>query len=132
MDKLVIKIELIVSVVFGYLLFLIGDINDMIKLLCFFMVIDFITGMIKAIVNKNLNSKAIFKGGYRKALIFLVIMIGNTIDMTFKDMFLRETIIIYYLIQEGVSILENINTYIELPEQLQEFFTQMKGEGIDE
>ena len=132
MDKLVIKIELIVSVLFGYLLFLIGNINDMIKLLCFFMVIDFITGMIKAIVNKNLNSKAIFKGGYRKALIFLVIMIGNTIDMTFKDMFLRETIIIYYLIQEGVSILENINTYIDLPEQLQEFFTQMKGEDIDE
>lgn len=132
LNQILDTLHLYLSIILGYFLGQIGEVNKSLNLLVSFMVLDFITGFIKAFINRNVSSKALFKGGYMKCLVFVVIIIANKIDITFNGIYLRETVITYYMINEGISILENINEYIELPPQLKKFFNEMKEEGQNE
>lgn len=125
-NEMIKRLKIFISLIGGYILFLIGDIDKFILLLSMMILLDIITGLIKAVFEKNINSKKMFIGGYRKVLIFVLIMIGNTLDNTFNDLFLRQSIILYFIIQEVTSIFENINTYIDLPPKLTEYFEQMQ------
>ena len=46
-----------------------------------FVVIDYITGVMCAIINRELSSAVGFKGIFRKVLIFLLVGIANIIDV---------------------------------------------------
>ena len=69
-----------------------------------------------AIVDKTLSSKVGFKGICRKVLIFLLVGIGNIIDVLVigSGSIVRTTVIFFYLSNEGLSILENA-AYLGLP-----------------
>lgn len=118
--------------VIGTLIGLVGEVTPALQLLKFLVITDFFTGIVKGLIEKDINSRKLFMGGYRKALIFLVIIIANQIDNTFSDIYLRESAIIYYIINEGVSIMENISLYIPIPKELGKFFTDVKEDSENE
>lgn len=91
---------------FGYF---IGGGDSLLYALLSFVVIDYITGVMCAIVDKTLSSKVGFKGICRKVLIFLLVGIGNIIDVLVigSGSIVRTTVIFFYLSNEGLSILEN-------------------------
>ena len=74
-----------------------------------FVAIDYITGVMCAISDKTLSSEVGFKGICRKVLIFLLVGIGNIIDVQVLGSpgVLRTAVIFFYLSNEGVSLLEN-------------------------
>ena len=81
-----------------------------------FVVIDYITGVMCAIINWELSSAVAFKGIFRKVLIFLLVGIANIIDVQVigTGAVLRTAVLFFYIVNEGVSMLENAG-HLSLP-----------------
>lgn len=110
------KILLVFSITGSWFLFLIGGWQMLLTVLIVFMIIDIMTGLIKAVIEKKLSSKLGYKGFLKKATIMLVIILANWLDMlTVSDIPVFKTTAIYFYIgMEGLSILENLH-YIGVP-----------------
>ena len=102
-------IQLAFAAVGGWLGYFLGGCDGLIYALIAFVAIDYITGVMCAISDKTLSSEVGFKGICRKVLIFLLVGIGNIIDVQVLGSpgVLRTAVIFFYLSNEGVSLLEN-------------------------
>ena len=98
-----------------------GDFN-LITILCILMVIDIITGLAKAVKNKNLWSRKSLLGFARKILVFLIITVANLLDLLMN---MNGTVVLatvtFYILNEVLSITENsAQIGIPLPDKLME------------
>ena len=102
-------IQLIFAAVGGWLGYFLGGCDGLLYALIAFVAIDYITGVMCAILDKTLSSEVGFKGICRKVLIFLLVGIGNIIDVQVLGSpgVLRTAVIFFYLSNEGVSLMEN-------------------------
>ena len=102
-------IQLIFAAVGGWLGYFLGGCDGLLYALIAFVAIDYITGVMCAISDKTLSSEVGFRGICRKVLIFLLVGIGNIIDVQVLGSpgVLRTAVIFFYLSNEGVSLLEN-------------------------
>ena len=102
-------IQLIFAAVGGWLGYFLGGCDGLLYALIAFVAIDYITGVMCAISDKTLSSEVGFRGICRKVLIFLLVGIGNIIDVQVLGSpgALRTAVIFFYLSNEGVSLLEN-------------------------
>ena len=111
-------IQLTFAAVGGWLGYFLGGCDGLLYALIAFVAIDYITGVMCAISDKTLSSEVGFKGICRKVLIFLLVGIGNIIDVQVLGSpgVLRTAVIFFYLSNEGVSLLENA-AHLGLPVQ---------------
>jgi len=119
----------------GFLGWFLGGIDGFLYALIAFTVIDYITGVMCAITDKNLSSSIGFKGICRKVLIFTLVSIGNIVDVYVLGQggVLRTAVIFFYLSNEGVSILENsAHLGLPIPEKLKEVLEQLHERGGDD
>ena len=102
-------IQLAFAAVGGWLGYFLGGCDGLLYALIAFVAIDYITGVMCDISDKTLSSEVGFKGICRKVLIFLLVGIGNIIDVQVLGSpgVLRTAVIFFYLSNEGVSLLEN-------------------------
>lgn len=102
-------IQMIIAGIGGWLGYFLGGCDGLLYALIAFVVIDYVTGLMCAISDKTLSSEVGFKGICRKVLIFLLVGIGNIIDVQVLGSpgVLRTAVIFFYLSNEGVSLLEN-------------------------
>ena len=103
-----------------------GDFN-LITILCILMVIDIITGLAKAVKNKNLWSRKSLLGFARKILVFLIITVANLLDLLMN---MNGTVVLatvtFYILNEVLSITENsAQIGIPLPDKLMEVIEVM-------
>lgn len=116
----------------GFLGWFLGGVDGFLYALIAFTVIDYITGVMCAITDKNLSSSIGFKGICRKVLIFTLVGIGNIVDVYVLGQggVLRTAVIFFYLSNEGVSILENsAHLGLPIPEKLKEVLEQLHDRG---
>lgn len=121
----------------GFIGWFLGGANGFMYALIAFVVIDYITGVFCAIADKSLSSEVGFKGICRKVLIFVLVGIGNIIDVYVlgDSSVLRTAVIFFYLSNEGVSLLENASRLgLPIPDKLKAVLSQLhdKGDGNDE
>jgi len=119
----------------GFLGWFLGGVDGFLYALIAFTVIDYITGVMCAITDKNLSSSIGFKGICRKVLIFTLVGIGNIVDVYVLGQggVLRTAVIFFYLSNEGVSILENsAHLGLPIPEKLKEVLEQLHERGGDD
>lgn len=112
----------------GFLGWFLGDVDGFLYALIAFVVIDYITGVLCAVADKNLSSEVGFKGICRKVLIFTLVGIGNIVDVYVlgETGVLRTAVIFFYLSNEGVSLLENAaHLGLPIPEKLKEVLEQL-------
>ena len=102
-------VQLAFAAVGGWLGYFLGGCDGLLYALIAFVAIDYITGVMCAISDKALSSEVGFRGICRKVLIFLLVGIGNIIDVQVLGSpgVLRTAVIFFYLSNEGVSLLEN-------------------------
>ena len=102
-------IQLTFAAVGGWLGYFLGGCDGLLYALIAFVAIDYITGVMCALSDKTLSSEVGFRGICRKVLIFLLVGIGNIIDVQVLGSpgVLRTAVIFFYLSNEGVSLLEN-------------------------
>lgn len=121
------KFDAVVSVIVSILLFAFGELTTPLLVLLIFMGMDYITGLIKAYITKHLSSKVGLKGLFKKILLLIIVSFCCMIDkLTGTAGLLRNFVIFYYIINEGLSILENISASgIELPDKLKDALLQV-------
>ena len=121
-------IQLVFAAVGGWLGYFLGGCDGLLYALIAFVVIDYITGVMCAIADKSLSSEVGFKGICRKVLIFLLVGIGNIIDVAVLGApgVLRTAVIFFYLSNEGVSLLENAaHLGLPVPEAIKTVLEQL-------
>ena len=102
-------IQIVFAAIGGGIGWFLGGADGFLYALIAFVVIDYITGVMCAIVDKKLSSEVGFKGIFKKVLIFILVGVGNIIDVQVLGQagVLRTAVIFFYLSNEGVSLLEN-------------------------
>ena len=121
-------IQLIFSAVGGWLGYFLGGCDGLLYALIAFVVIDYLTGVMCAIINRELSSAVGFKGIFRKVLIFLRVGIANIIDVQVigTGAVLRTAVIFFYISNEGVSLLENAGHLgLPIPEKIKTVLEQL-------
>jgi len=114
----------------GVLGWLLGGFNSLAYALVAFMSIDYITGVLLAIYEKNVSSDIGFKGICKKVLIFVLVSLGNIIDQYIigSGSSLRTILIMFYLSNEGISILENAAKMgVPFPQKLKDVLQQINN-----
>ena len=109
-------IQVVIAVIGGWLGWFLGGCDGLLYALLAFVVIDYITGIMCAVVDKKLSSEVGFKGIFKKVLIFALVGVGHIFDTRIigAGSVLRTAVIFFYLSNEGVSLLENA-AYLGLP-----------------
>ena len=121
-------IHLIFAAVGGWLGWFLGGCDGLLYALVLFVVLDYITGVMCAVVDKKLSSEVGFKGLFRKVLIFSLVGIGHAIDSQVigSGSVLRTAVIFFYLSNEGVSLTENAaHLGLPIPEKLKLVLEQL-------
>ena len=110
------KIQIAITAIGGWLGYFLGGIDGLMIALLIFMTLDYITGIMCAIVDKKLSSAVGFKGVCKKVLILFMVGIANIVDLHVigSGSALRGAVIAFYLSNECLSLLENA-AYIGLP-----------------
>ena len=106
----------------------IGGNDGLLYTLIVFVVVDYITGVLCAIIEKNLASSIGFRGIFQKVILFLLVGIANVLDTKIlgTGAMLRSAVIFFYVANEGISILENAGRMgLPVPEKLKAVFKQL-------
>ncbi len=109
-------IQLIFTAIGGWLGWFLGGCDGLLYALIAFVAIDYITGVMCAVIDHRLSSEVGFKGIFKKVLIFLLVGVANILDVQVigTGCGLRTAVIFFYISNEGVSLLENA-AYLGLP-----------------
>lgn len=121
-----------VGVIGGLIAKMLGGWDGLLQTIIALVVLDYLTGVIKAIYLKMLSSEIGFKGILKKIVIFIVIATAQILQRLIgKAIPLREIVIMFFIANEGLSLLENAAILVPIPEKLKETLIQIrkKGEG---
>ena len=127
-------IQLAFAAVGGWLGWFLGGCDGLLYALLAFVVIDYITGIMCAIVDKKLSSAVGFKGICRKVLIFALVGIGHILDtqVVGDGNVIRTAVIFFYVSNEGVSLLENASHLgLPIPEKMKDILAQLHNRSND-
>lgn len=121
----------------GWLGWFLGGCDGLLFALVAFVVIDYITGIMCAVVDKKLSSAVGFKGIFKKVLIFALVGVGHILDTRVigAGSVLRTAVIFFYLSNEGISLLENAGHLgLPIPKKLKSILEQLhdRAEKEDE
>ena len=102
-------IQVAFAAIGGWLGWFMGGCDGLLYALIAFVGIDYITGIMCAVVDKKLSSAVGFKGIFKKVLIFALVGVANILDVNVigTGSVLRTAIIFFYISNEGVSLIEN-------------------------
>ena len=92
------------------------------------MALDYVTGVTRGYINKQLSSEYGFRGLAKKLTIFYVLILAVLIDrLIVQGWVFRTLVCIWYASNEGMSILENASAIgIPVPQQLVDALEQLK------
>ena len=122
------SVQVVFTAIGGWLGWFLGGCDGLMYALIAFVVVDYITGIMCAIVDKKLSSAVGFKGICKKVLIFLLVGVANILDVNIigSGSVLRTAAIFFYLSNEGVSLLENASHLgLPVPNAIKEVLQQL-------
>lgn len=135
MDAVLNYIKVIFALIGGVSGWLLGGFDSIIYALIAFVVIDYITGVMLAIQEKNISSEIGFKGISKKIMIFALVTVANIIDQQVlgSGSSLRTMLIMFYLANEGISILENASKIgLPIPNKLKNTLQEINDNESEE
>lgn len=124
------KIQMAVAAIGGWLGYFLGGMDGLMIALIVFMVLDYITGLMCAVIDKKLSSAVGFKGICKKVLILMLVGVAHIVDLHVVGTgdALRSAVVCFYLSNESVSMLENAaHLGLPIPEKLKSVLAQMHG-----
>lgn len=117
------------SIIATGFVYLVGGIDYSLIALLIIMALDYITGVISAIYNKELSSRIGAKGILKKVLMLCIIGLSVIVDrLTGETGAVRTLVIYYYVANEGISILENlVECDVPFPDKVLEVLKQLQN-----
>lgn len=108
--------------------YLLGDWDTSLDVLMAFMVLDYLTGVIVAFINRSVNSEIGFKGLAKKLFILIILIAAVCLDRLLgnEGWVFRTLVCYFYIANEGISLLENIgNLGLPIPTKLKSALEQL-------
>ena len=124
------RLNLLVASLGTLLTWLFGAWDIALMVLVCFMVLDYLTGLIKAYITKKLSSNVGLHGIARKSVILIVLIMSVMLDRILNSgtWVFRTLVCYFYIANEGLSILENCSVIgLPIPSKLQEALDQLKN-----
>ena len=124
-------INFITSTLLTTVVYFLGGLDIALTTLLIFIVLDYITGVCKAIIKKKVNSVIGLKGIVKKVGYLIIVALSVRLDIITGGTGALRTLVIYFFVaNEGISILENWGTMgLPLPEKIMETLEQIKKEN---
>lgn len=125
----------------GILSTLYGGWSSSLATLIIFMSLDYLSGLaVAGIFHKSkktesgaLESHAGFKGLCRKGMILLIVLVAARLDMTLNISFVRDGVIIGFIANETISLLENAALMgVKYPKVLNDALDLLNKKGDDD
>ena len=135
MSKIQIIIDSIAGAVGAVLGFMYGEVSGLFWALIAFMALDYVTGVIVAIIEKRLSSEVGFRGLAKKFLILVFVAVGHIVDTYILGgtPAAMSAVMLFYIANEGISIVENASALgLPVPKKLKDIMAQLKKESEEE
>lgn len=135
MEKIFNAFSIIVGFLGGIFTFLFGKLDILFYTLIALVVLDYITGLIKAVYTKTISSAVGKKGLLKKLMILIVIAVAAILNRLITELMpgisspLREIAIVFYICNEGISILENVAEFLPIPEKIKSTLIQLRDKN---
>lgn len=132
MDNFLNDIKAICSLLGAWLGCVFGKLDAFVYLLICLVILDYISGVMVAIVQKKLCSGVGFKGIFRKALIFGMVAIAHILDTQLfaEHDICRTAVTCFYISNESISLFENSGKLgLPIPQKLKDILEQLKEQG---
>jgi toxin secretion/phage lysis holin len=129
------EIQVAFSAIGGMLGWFLGGTDGFLYALLAFVILDYITGVMVAAIQKKVSSEVGFKGICKKVLIFILVGLANVVDVQIigNGSAIRTAVIFFYLSNEGISILENTTIIgLPVPQKLKDVLEQLKDHSDKE
>ncbi len=124
-------LQIVFTAIGGGLGWFLGGLDGFMYALIAFVVIDYITGVMCAVLEKKLSSEVGARGIFKKVLIFALVGVGHIVDSRLIGTgdAIRTAVVFFYLSNEGISILENAGKIgLPIPEKLKSVLKQINQE----
>ncbi len=135
MSKIQIIIDSIAGAVGAVLGFMYGEVTGLFWALIAFMALDYITGVIVAVIEKRLSSEVGFRGLAKKILILVFVAVGHIADTYILGgtPAAMSAVMLFYIANEGISIIENAAALgLPVPKKLTSIMEQIKNKSESE
>lgn len=121
----------LISTLASFFIFAIGGLDIALSCLLIVIVLDYISGIIKAYITKTLSSSIGFKGILKKVGVLIIVMLAVLVDrVTIDNGGIRSLVIYYFVANEGLSILENLAVAgLPIPKKLKDALKVIKKEN---
>ena len=134
MDKVVNIFKVVVAAIGTGATYLLGDWDTALVVLAIFVVLDYVTGVLVAVINKTLDSEIGFKGLAKKALIIIILIMAVCLDRLLgnEGWVFRTLVCYFYIANEGISLLENAgNLGLPVPQKIKDVLEQLNNGEIE-
>lgn len=122
-----VTIVTVLATIFGYVTRFLGGFDGILITLITLIVIDYVTGVVAAIYEKKLSSSIGYRGIIKKIIMLLVVGLSVALQRVLPEALpLREITILFFIANEGLSVLENAAKVIPLPKRLRSVLLQLK------
>ena len=113
------------------LLWVFGGFDIAMQCLLIAIIIDYISGLIKAYNTKTLDSKVGFKGILKKVGILCIVALSVVVDrITGESGTIRTLVIYYFVANEGLSVLENLSIAgLPIPKSIKQALQALKKDN---
>lgn len=122
------KVQIAITALGGWLGYFLGGMDGLMIALIVMMTLDYISGVMCAIIDKKLSSAVGFKGICKKVFILMLVGVAHIIDLHVvgTGSALRGAVICFYMSNEGLSLLENAaHIGLPIPDKLRDILTQL-------
>ena len=128
-----IRMHYIAAIVGGVTGFLFGKWDLPLQILLTSMVLDYVSGMLKAFYLGEVSSRKGYKGLIKKVGILFTIVVANLTDLILGLTIFRSAICMFFCMNELISVLENVSLLgVPIPEFLTNKLIQTQNVSIEE
>ena len=122
------------SAIGGWMGWVLGGQDGFVYALVTFVIIDYLTGLMCAAVEKKLSSEVGFRGIFKKITIFAMVAVAHMVDthiigpvgVVGDYAAIRTAVIFFYMANEGLSLLENSSRLgLPIPKKLKSALAQL-------
>ena len=128
------KVQIAITALGGWLGYFLGGMDGLMIALIVMMTLDYVSGVMCAIIDKKLSSAVGFKGICKKVFILMLVGVAHIIDLHVvgTGSALRGAVICFYMSNEGLSLLENAaHIGLPIPDKLRDILTQLHEKERD-
>ena len=122
------EVTSIIAVCGGFIVQYLGGFDLLLQSLIVLIIVDWATGIMKAVDKRQLSADRGLRGIFKKMImLFLLAMAVVMENVLGGSLPVREMVLMFLIGNEGISILENVIHFIEVPEKLKDILLSIRG-----